>query len=146
MTGQSSNNNQKRPARGPAKYIFAAAGLLALGIGAVGVVLPFLPSTPFFILTLICFAKGSDRLHRWFLSTKLYKKHLENYVKHRTMTKKTKISVVCSVTLLMGFGAFMMRNVPAGLITLGAVWLFHVLYFIFRVRTSDGKITVKSEK
>ncbi|MDR1912939.1 MAG: YbaN family protein [Clostridiales bacterium] len=126
---------KKHPVKGPGKYLFIVAGVLSLAVGVIGVILPFLPSTPFFLLTVICFAKGSQKLHDWFLSTKLYQKHLESFVQKRAMTLKTKLSILCSVTVLMGFGFIMMSRVPVGRVILGAVWLGHVLYFIFRIKT-----------
>ena len=85
------------------KLIWIFLGCFSLGIGAVGAVLPFLPTFPFLMLTLFCFAKSSRRLHQWFLGTKLYHDHLESYVKDRSMTVKTKVRIVTTVTLLMGF-------------------------------------------
>ena len=60
-------------------------GFLCLGLGTVGIVLPILPTVPFYMATVFCFAKSSDRLDRWFLGTQLYKKHLENFVEKKTM-------------------------------------------------------------
>ena len=48
-------------------------GILCLGFGTVGIVLPILPTVPFYMATLFCFAKSSERLHSWFLGTNLYK-------------------------------------------------------------------------
>ena len=50
------------------------------------------------------------------------------------MTVKTKIRIIVSVTLVMGFGFFMMKNVPIGRIVLAIVWVCHVVYFIFGVK------------
>ena len=70
------------------KYLYIALGLLSMAVGAVGVVLPLLPTVPFLLLASFFFAKGSDRFHNWFKSTKLYKNHLESFEKNRSMTLK----------------------------------------------------------
>ena len=92
------------------KIVFIALGCVCLGLGTVGVFLPILPTTPFYLLTVFFFANSSQKLHDWFLSTKLYQKHLDSFVKKRGMLRSTKISVICTVTLLMGFGIFMMAR------------------------------------
>lgn len=116
------------------KIFWIILGFIGFGIGTVGVVVPLLPSFPFYMLTLFAFAKGSDRLHQWFMSTDLYKKNLESFVKKKGMTVKTKIKIIVCVTLVMGFGFFMMKNVPIGRIVLAIVWVCHVVYFIFGVK------------
>lgn len=86
------------------------------------------------MLTLFAFAKSSDRLHKWFMSTKLYKRNLESFVNKKGMTVKTKIRIMACVTLVMGFGFLMMKNVPVGRIILAIVWVCHMIYFIFGVK------------
>ncbi len=121
------------------KILFVVLGCLGLALGAVGAVVPLLPSFPFLLLALVCFAKSSDRLHHWFVNTKLYKSNLESFVKGQGMTRATKIRLVITVTILMGFGFFMMFRkqlyIPCAI--LAAVWLGHVIYFIFRVKNKD---------
>ena len=51
------------------------------------------------------------------------------------MTKKTKIRIMVTVTLLMTFGFVMMHQVPVGRMVLCGVWIFHLLYFMFGVKT-----------
>ena len=92
------------------RLIFLILGFLCLGLGCVGVALPILPTVPFFLVTVFCFANSSQKLHDWFVSTKLYKKHLESFVKKKGMTVQTKVGVIIPVTLLMGFGFFMMMR------------------------------------
>ncbi len=117
------------------KAFFIVLGCLSLGLGAVGAVLPILPTVPFLMLAAFCFAKSSEKLHNWFISTKLYKKNLESFVQGKGMTMKTKIRIMVTVTILMSIGFIMMHAVPVGRIILGFVWIFHVMYFIFGIKT-----------
>lgn len=117
------------------KVFFVILGCLGLGLGALGAVLPLLPAFPFLMLAAFCFAKSSEKLHNWFISTRLYKNNLESFVQGKGMTVKTKVRIMLTVTILMSIGFIMMHAVPVGRIVLGIVWLFHVLYFIFGIKT-----------
>lgn len=86
------------------KAFFVVLGCFSLGLGAVGAVLPILPTVPFLMLATFCFAKSSEKLHNWFVSTKLYKKNLESFVQGKGMTMKTKIRIMVTVTILMSIG------------------------------------------
>lgn len=116
------------------KIMLMALGCIGVGLGAVGAVVPLIPTFPFLLLAAVCFAKSSERLHNWFISTKLYKNNLETYVKGQGMTWKTKIRIMITVTLLMSIGFIMMHNVSVGRIILACVWVFHILYFSFGVK------------
>ena len=117
------------------KAIYIAIGCIGLALGAVGAVLPLLPAFPFLLLAAIFFGKSSERLDRWFKNTKLYKNNLESFVKGQGMTWKTKIKIMITVTVLMTIGFIMMNQVIVGRIVLACVWVFHILYFVFGVKT-----------
>lgn len=118
------------------KILWLILGFLGLILGAIGAVLPMLPAFPFLLLATVSFGKSSEKLHTWFIGTKLYKNNLETYVKGQGMTRKTKVKIMITVTVLMSFGFFMMFRkalyIPCSI--LGAVWLFHLVYFTWGVK------------
>ena len=115
------------------KILYIMIGCISLGLGIIGVILPILPTVPFVLLAAFCFAKSSEKLEDWFKNTKLYR---ENNVKSG-MTKQAKIRIMCSVTLLMSIGFIMMglRGIVVGNLVLLIVWIFHIFYFTFGVKT-----------
>lgn len=117
------------------KILYVILGCIGLVIGAIGAVVPMLPAFPFLLLAAFCFARSSEKLHNWFIATRLYKDNLEDYVAGKGMTKKTKVRIMVTVTLLMSIGFIMMNAVPVGRIVLSCVWVFHIVYFIFGVKT-----------
>lgn len=115
------------------KILYILIGCISLGLGIIGVILPILPTVPFALLAAFCFARSSERLDGWFKNTKLYR---ENNIKNG-MTKQAKIRIMCSVTLLMSVGFIMMglKGIVVGDIVLLIVWIFHMAYFTFGVKT-----------
>lgn len=119
------------------KMLYIILGCIGVGLGAVGAVVPMLPAFPFLMLAAFCFARSSEKLNNWFVGTKLYQDNLADYVAGRGMTMKTKVRIMITVTLLMSVGFIMMgvKGVTVGCIVLGCVWAFHIVYFLFGVKT-----------
>ena len=115
------------------KILYMIVGCISLGLGIIGVILPILPTIPFVLLAAFCFAKSSERLDGWFKNTKLYR---ENNIKSG-MTKQAKVRIMCLVTLLMSIGFIMMglKDIVVGNIVLLIVWIFHMAYLTFGVKT-----------
>ena len=119
------------------KILYMILGCVGVGMGAAGAIVPVLPTFPFLMLATFCFARSSEKLDRWFKNTKLYKDNLEDFAAGRGMTKKTKIRIMVAVTVLMSVGFIMMgiKGIVTGCVVLGCVWVFHIIYFLFGIKT-----------
>ena len=116
------------------KYVWLSIAFISLGIGAIGVVLPILPTTPLLLLASYCFARGSERFHRWFCGTKLYQKHLDSFVKERAMTLKTKLCILLPASAMLILAFLMMQNLPGRVVIVGLI-LFKYIYFFTKIKT-----------
>ena len=121
------------------RIIWLAAGFLSMGVGMIGVVLPVLPTTPFLLLASFCLAKGSDRFHKWFTGTKLYEKHLEDFVTNRAMTLKTKFSLLIPASAMLILAMLAMPNIYGRLFIVFLI-IFKYVYFFTRIRTIPARV------
>lgn len=117
---------------------------VCLGLGTVGLVLPIVPTTPFLLLTTVLFAKGSERFHKWFLSTKLYQRHIEQMVKNKSMSFKSKMTTLAMLTVLFSIG-FLFCPVWYGRVLIVGAALGHYYYFIVRIKTSTASLEEAEE-
>lgn len=120
--------------KNPFQILWLLAAFFTLALGAVGVLLPVLPTTPFLLLSSFCFARGSERFHRWFLNTKLYRNHLDSFVRDRAMTLKTKFCILLPASAILLIAMYMMSNLPGRLFILFLIF-FKYIYFFTKIRT-----------
>ena len=124
------------------KFLYVTIGIISFGLGAIGVVLPVLPTTPFLLLSSFCFVRGSERFDKWFKGTKLYKKHLESFVNNRQMTLKQKVTILLFADFMLMFPLIILDSLMVkGLILL--VMLTKYWYFIFRIKTVKKEDLIK---
>ncbi|MGL5254784.1 MAG: YbaN family protein [Brevinema sp.] len=116
------------------KILFLIVGTISLGLGLVGIVLPILPTTPFLLFTLYCYARGSDRFHEWFINTQIYEKHLKNFAENRAMTLRSKIILVGFATTMMLIPFFTVNKIFVKGMMIFLIAFLHY-YFIFRIKT-----------
>ena len=121
------------------RIAFVALGCISLAFAVIGVVLPILPTVPFLALAPFCFAKSSDRLNNWLLNTKFYQNNLADFKAGKGMSVKTKVRILATVTLVIAVGliAMLIKGVIVGSIVLVIVWLAHIYYFGFKVKTLE---------
>ncbi|MFV0394422.1 MAG: YbaN family protein [Coprobacillaceae bacterium] len=114
--------------------VYIALGFICLGVGAIGVVLPVLPTTPFLLLASFFLARGSTKFHNWLVETKLYKNHLHEFVQTRSMTLKTKWCILLPASFMLIL-AFIFSPIWHAQVLIVFAFLFKYYYFFFRIRT-----------
>lgn len=118
------------------KYLYIVFGFVFLALGLIGIVVPILPTVPFLLLTLFCFTKGSDRLHRWFVGTKVYHNHLKDFHQQRALTKKAKIYILSFSTTMLLIGFYFTPSVVGKSIII-ALLLIKYCFFFFWIKTLE---------
>ncbi len=116
------------------KLLYITLAFVFVTIGALGAVLPVLPTTPFLLLASFFFTRGSDRFNNWFMSTRLYKDHLEDFLESRSMELKTKVKLLLLATSVLLISAYSVKILPFR-IFIGLVMIYLYYYFIFRIKT-----------
>ena len=73
------------------RALWLVAGLICVGLGTIGMVLPILPTTPFLLAAAACFCKSSTRMYNWLLNNKWFGEYIKNYREGKGIQMKTKI-------------------------------------------------------
>lgn len=115
--------------------ICVALAFVCIGLGVLGIVLPVLPTTPLFLAAACLFAKGSERFHKWFLNTRLYKRYIEQAVKNKSMDRKAKRNMMLTLGIVFGMGIIFSPVIAKVIIVIVAAIHFYVL--IFRIKTVE---------
>lgn len=127
------------------KAIYICIGIVSLALGTIGTVLPGLPTTPFLLLALLCFTKGSEKLNCWFRGTSLYAKYVKQYEYDRSLTRKQKLTIQAAAGLMMLVSFVLTGNTVIRLLLVAAFFL-HNYVFIFVIKTRQADMTETSIK
>jgi uncharacterized membrane protein YbaN (DUF454 family) len=87
----------------PVKRIgLVTVGLASLALGAIGIFVPLLPTTPLVLVAAFCFANSSERLHQWLLDHNVFGPLIDNWRRYGAISRNAKIvSVVSMVAILV---------------------------------------------
>jgi hypothetical protein len=86
--------------------VYLIIGTLALVLGAIGLFLPVLPTTPFVILAAACYLRSSKRMHAWILQSRLFGETIENFQAGRGLKRDTKIRALVLMWATISISAF----------------------------------------
>ena len=111
------------------RAIWFTAGLIALGLGLLGVPLPFLPTVPFLLLATFCFARSSPRLHDWLITHPTWGRHIRDWQARGAISGRAKR--LATVTIALSLVVSLIVGVPLRALILQAITLGGVLTFIW---------------
>ena len=134
MSEDGSDNTGARVRRS----ILVVLGLICVGLGCLGLVLPLLPTTPFLLLAAYLFTKSSDRWHLWLMSHKRLSPYIHAFRGDKGLTSGQKFRMGASFSILFAVSVYI---VPGALIKtlLSAWWLFWIV-FICRIKTASEPV------
>lgn len=92
------------------RAIWFVTGTICLILGAIGIVLPILPTTPFLLASAACYYKSSSRMHEWLINNKWFGEYIKNYQEGRGIPKKTKITALTILWITIGVSVIFFLN------------------------------------
>lgn len=92
------------------KAIWLIVGFICLSLGAIGMVLPILPTTPFLLAAAACFCKSSTRMYNWLLGNKWFGEYIKNYREGRGLPMRTKIMALIILWVTIGVSIIFLLN------------------------------------
>jgi uncharacterized membrane protein YbaN (DUF454 family) len=114
-------------------------GCIAVVLAVLGVFLPLLPTTPFLLLASACFARGSERMHRWLMSNPLFGQYLRNMEEGRDIPRRAKVITLTILWASLAFSAFNLNSVPLRVLLL-AIGIGVTIYLIKILPSRRGRI------
>ncbi len=109
------------------RFLYLTLGLLSLLLGAIGLIVPLLPTVPFVILAAFCFARSSTRLERWLVGHPSFGTHISAWRSRGAISPAGKKAAILAfaVSMVMGFVllALPWSLVPAAAALIGGSWI-----------------------
>ncbi len=111
------------------KYLLISGGFISLALGSIGIILPVLPTTPFFLLSAYCFIRSSDTLYHWLIHHRIFGSYIYHYLEHRAVKKSAKIIALSMLWPSLLFSMYLVNKtwVTILLIIIGAAVTTHIL-------------------
>ncbi|MEG0276948.1 MAG: YbaN family protein [Coprobacillus sp.] len=121
------------------KYIYMVLGFICFVLGAIGVLLPIIPTTPFLLAAAFLFARSSKKVNDWFVNTKIYQNHLDSFVRERAMTLKSKVMILSFASIMLAFPLLLSDNIYLRIFIV-CLYICKYYYFIFKIKTIQVSI------
>ncbi len=143
--------NPRRPHRSdpvglPAltRIILISVGFLCVALGALGLLLPVMPTTPFLLLAAACFARSSPRFYDWLLNLRLFGTLIRNWQQTRSIPIRAKLLAIAAILVLGGASLIFFIERTLFRILVAIILLLHIL-LIVSIRSSEAARTTEKD-
>ncbi|MGV2928451.1 YbaN family protein [Macrococcus capreoli] len=118
------------------RLLLLSVGVIATILGFVGAFMPLLPTTPFLLLAVFCFARSSDAFHNWLIKTKVYQSYVQEFYERGGYTLKKKFQLLFSVVIVVGLSIYFVDHLYVK-IGLAVMLVMQVIVLFTLVKTLD---------
>ena len=119
-------------ASGPLRWLLLLAGFLFVGLAALGVILPLLPTTPFVLVAAACFARSSPRFYNWLLANRVFGPLIADWRTHGSIPRRAKITAVVLIVVVGGSSIWFVVDPVWLQVTIGAILLGVITWLLSR--------------
>jgi len=129
----------------PVRWLWFAAGWCSVGVGSVGIVVPGLPTTVFFIIAAYCFSRSSPRFEAWVLTRPVVGQLVADHRDGLGMSRTAKTWAVGSVIFFSSVSAVVLRSRPVIAVLVAALGAAGVVYILWRVPQRERVLAARAE-
>ena len=115
------------------RFLWVGLGCLFVGLGAIGAVVPGMPTTVFLVLAAACFIRSSQRLYDWLISNKTFGPYLKDYREGKGIPRRAKVLALSMIVIFVSFAVFYAIEVTQIKILVGFIGLIGFLFVFFKV-------------
>jgi len=119
-----------------ARSLWVALGCLFVGLGAIGAVVPGMPTTVFLVLAAACFIRSSQRLYDWLISNKTFGPYLKDYREGKGIPLRAKVLALSMIVIFVSFAVFYAIEAKQIKVLVGLIGLIGFLFVFFKVPTA----------
>lgn len=126
------------------RKIFFLCGVMSIMIGIIGMFLPLLPTTPFLILATVCFAKSSEKAHKWLLTNRWCGEYIKNYREKKGISLRHKIFSLSLLWITIGYSVLFVAEhlwLQFLLIAIAITVTLHIASFATYKKKYDGTLS-----
>ena len=126
--------HQVKEAKNPLlRWLWVGLGCLFVGLGAIGAVVPGMPTTVFLVLAAACFIRSSQKLYDWLISNKTFGPYLKDYREGKGIPLRAKVLALSLIVIFVSFAVFYALEVIQIKILVGLIGIIGFLFVFFKV-------------